>query len=1566
VVTGTDGNGCAAKDTVVVNVNPLPIVSAGPDQTICPGGSATLNASGATNYSWTPSTGLSCTSCVSPVASPAATTTYYLTGTTPSGCSDTASVTVFVNPTPSISVAGADSICAGGSAVLTASGASSYAWTPATGLSCTSCASPTASPAATTTYTVTGTSGVGCTATTTFTLTVNALPAVNAGIDTAVCAGGSVVLTASGASSYSWSPATGLSCTTCASPTATPTATTTYIVTGTSDFGCTNTDTVVVTVNPLPVISAGNNMSICPGTSIVLTATGGVSYTWTPSTGLSCSNCASPTASPTSNTTYTVTGTGANGCSDTASVTVSINANPTVHVSGRDTLCAGDSTMLTASGAANYTWTPSKGLSCTSCANPIAKPTVTTTYTIDGSSGAGCNATTTFTVVVNALPDVSAGADVSICDGSSATLNAAGASIYAWTPSSGLSCTACANPTANPSGTTSYILTGTDAHGCLNQDTVVVTVNPLPVISAGNNVSICPGTSTTLTASGATAYSWSPATGLSCTNCASPIASPAATTTYTVTGTDALGCSDTASVMVSINANPSVQVSGRDTLCAGDSTMLTAAGAANYTWTPATGLSCTSCANPVAKPAVTTTYTINGTSGVGCNATTTFTVVVNALPAVNAGPDQVICAGASATLTASGAGTYTWSSAPGLSCSSCASPTVNPNDTTAYIVTGTDAHGCVNRDTTILFVKPLPVVSAGNSVSICPGGSTTLAASGASAYVWTPSTGLSCTTCASPAASPASTTTYTVTGTGANGCSDTASVTVSINPTPSVTVSGNTTLCAGDSTALTATGAASYSWTPATGLSCATCSNPVAKPSSTTTYTVVGTSGVGCTASTTVTVTVNPLPVVSAGADTAICAGSSVNLNASGASSYSWSPATGLSCSTCASPTATPSATTTYVVTGTSAAGCVNTDTVVVSIKPLPVISAGSNQSICPGGSATLTASGGDSYVWNASSSLSCTSCASAIATPSATTTYTVTGTGANGCSATANVTVTVNPLPVVTVSGAISVCAGGTTTLTASGAASYSWSPATGLSCTTCSSPVVTPADTTTYKVTGTSGLGCSDSATVTVFWHPLPVITVDSSQSICAKSSVQLTASGALSYAWSPAAGLSCVTCANPVASPSATTTYIVGGTDGYGCLGTAQTTITVLPLPNVDAGPDRSICKQTSVQLSVTGAVSYEWWPATGLSCTSCDSPVASPLTAMTYVVSGIGANGCSDTDTIMVNIYAQPPVNAGPDQTICAGQSAQLQASGAAFYTWTPVATLSCATCANPKASPDSTITYYLVGRDAHGCVDSDHVEIRVIQRGPVAVSPGGEVCEGGFVELNASGGDNYTWFPAAGLSCDNCANPTANPKESTTYHVSVKQGQCFADTLSTDVIIHPIPTIDAGPDQSMVLGNNVQIKTSGTDIATYKWSPAEGLSCTTCANPVASPARDMTYVVEVASDFGCTARDEMAIKVMCDGSQIWMPNTFTPNADGQNDRFYPHGKGILTVARFRIYDRWGELIFDRSNMPVNDKNAGWDGTYKNQPLKPDVYVWVMDATCTNGERTQTKGDISLVR
>lgn len=1278
------------------------------------------------------------------------------------------------------------------------------------------------------------------------------------------------------------------------------------------------------------------------------------------------STAANPTHSYTTAGTYTVrliSGTAGN-CVDTSFRTVVVNPLPVI-TAANDSFCVGGSVTLLASGANSYSWSPTTGLSCTNCANPTANPATTTTYTITGTSTAGCTNTKQVTVTVNPLPNVSAGSNVTVCNGSSATLQATGAATYSWSPATGLSCTNCASPTASPTTTTTYTVTGTSAAGCTNTAQVTVSVVTLPIVTVTPNQSICAGASASLQASGATTYTWTPATGLSCTNCANPTATPSATTTYTVTGSAGSGCSATAQTTVTVNPLPVIGAGNSRTICEGDSTTLTGTGGTSYTWTPATGLSCTSCASPIAKPTTTTTYTVTGTNTANCSNTATVTINVNPKPNVTAGANQSICNGSTAQLQATGAVSYLWSPATGLSNTTIANPVASPTVTTTYTVVGTNANGCSDTGVVTVTVGSLPTVSAGPNQFMCPGGSVTLNGSGATTYSWSPTTGLSCTNCASPTASPAATTTYTVTGTGANGCTGTAQVTVTVNTTPVITVAGNNPICVGNNVSLTASGATSYTWTPATGLSCTNCANPTANPTTTTTYTVTGTSGVGCTASTTVTVVVNPLPTVSAGNNVAICSGSSTVLQATGATTYTWTPATGLSCTNCANPTANPTTTTTYTVTGTNSNNCSNTATVTVAVNPKPTITT-ANQSICPGGSANLLATGGTSYVWSPATGLSCTNCANPVASPATTTTYTVTGTGANGCTNTATATVTVNPVPVVTVSGNTSICLGVGSPLTASGASTYTWTPATGLSCTNCANPTANPATTTTYTITGTSGVGCSASTQVTVTVHTPPNVTASNNVSTCAGTAVSLQGAGAATYVWSPATGLSCTACTTTSANPTNTTTYVVTGTDAFGCTDTGMVTVTVLPLPVVVASPDTSVCRLTPVQLQVSGADSYVWSPAAGLSCTTCNNPVASPTATTTYTVTGTGTNGCVNTDQVTVTLYTQPPVNAGPDQTICFGQSAQLQASGAVSYLWSPATSLTCTACPNPLANPASDANYLVIGTDVHGCVDSDRVAITVIQRGPVSVGPGGDICAGESFQLSATGGTSYSWSPAAGLSNTTIANPVAAPAATTTYTVTIRQGQCFTDDLPVTVTVHPLPTVNAGPDRNIIAGSSTVIQTTSTDVQTYAWTPGSGLSCTNCANPSASPERTTTYTVNVESEFGCKAKDDVTLFVTCDASQLWLPNTFTPNGDGQNDRFYPHGKGITTVTRFRIYDRWGELLYDVSNMPVDDANYGWDGTYKNRQLKPDVFVYIISAQCSTGEPLEIKGDISLIR
>jgi hypothetical protein len=471
-----------------------------------------------------------------------------------------------------------------------------------------------------------------------------------------VCLGSGTNITASGVSTYSWSPSSGLNTTTGATVTATPTTTTTYSVASTNSASCVQTNTVTITVNALPSLTiTPGSATICSGTSTTLTASGATSYTWSPGTGLNTTTSATVTANPTVTTTYTLTGKNSNNCVNTKTITVTVNPVNTITVTPSSAaICTGSSTNLTANGAQSYVWSPSTGLNTTTSATVTANPTVTTTYTVTGN----CNQTTTVAVTVNALPTLTiTPSSASICSGSPTTLTATGASTYSWSPAASLSSSTGATVTATPTATTTYTLTGTNSNGCVNTKTATITVNPLPTLTiTPSSPTICAGASTTLTASGASTYSWSPATGLSATTGASVTANPTVTTTYTITATNSNGCIGTQTATVNINATPNLTVTPNNpTICNAGSATMTASGASTYSWLPSTGLNTTSGATVISNASSSTIYTVSGTGSNGCLATATATVnlsQVNAGTAVATGGSN-LCSNASVALSLS-------------------------------------------------------------------------------------------------------------------------------------------------------------------------------------------------------------------------------------------------------------------------------------------------------------------------------------------------------------------------------------------------------------------------------------------------------------------------------------------------------------------------------------------------------------------------------------------------------------------------------------------------------------------------------------------------------------------------------------------------------------------------------------------------------------------------------------------------------------------------------------------------------------------------------------------------
>jgi gliding motility-associated-like protein len=243
-----------------------------------------------------------------------------------------------------------------------------------------------------------------------------------------------------------------------------------------------------------------------------------------------------------------------------------------------------------------------------------------------------------------------------------------------------------------------------------------------------------------------------------------------------------------------------------------------------------------------------------------------------------------------------------------------------------------------------------------------------------------------------------------------------------------------------------------------------------------------------------------------------------------------------------------------------------------------------------------------------------------------------------------------------------------------------------------------------------------------------------------------------------------------------------------------------------------------------------------------------------------------------------------------------------------------------------------------------------------------------ICQGTSVTLQASGGERYVWTPAPSLNDPEQPAPVATPDSSTTYQViGYSKGDCQTDTAQVHVTVHNKPEVNAGEDQTVPTGSVIQLQATGSpDVVQWNWTPQDYLSCTHCADPVSTPRSPVTYTVEGTNGFGCSTEDDMKITLVCAEGAVYIPNTFTPNGDGVNDVFYPRGKGVQQVLYLHIYNRWGQLVFSRTHFQLNDKSAGWNGTFRGEKLLPDVFMYSASMVCDDNKVFEVKGSITLLR
>lgn len=605
-------------------------------------------------------------------------------------------------------------------------------------------------------------------------------------------------------------------------------------------------------------------------------------------------------------------------------LTVTVHPEPVITVNS-GSVCVGNTITLNASGASSYTFTNGSLLQVGPSLTYSAA--ASTVFSVTATSSLGCvsQSYTAAQVTAVPLPTVSA-PNQSICVGSSCTLSPTGALSYVYQP---------LGPIVSPVADVVYTITGTDAAGCVSAPaTTTVFAIPLPTVSV-NSGSICSGQTFTVIPSGGLTYS------LSGNNFQ---VSPLTTTQYTVKAYNQLFCEsvNTATATVTVQALPVVSVSTGST-CAGSAYTLQPSGASTYSFSGPAIVS-TNSAQAVVLPQSSAIYSVIGISNTCYSANSaTMLLMVENVPtlAVNSGS---ICSGQSFTLIPSGAVNYSIAGNATV---------VTPPTTTNYVVVGSNTAGCTSSIVASVTVHPIPSLSVtATSTAICLGSPANLQASGANTYTWSNGN-----QGATLMIFPTTNTEYAVTGAYNTGCvSGTQTISISVLPTPTISVSGSTVVCAGQPATLQAQSQYPVLWSDS-GIG----SPHIVTPFSTTTYTASTTNTSGCSATGTLTVVANQLPIITISGSGTVCSGTTKTLTASGANTYTWLPA-GTSGS---QYTASPLSSTQFTVIGEDANGCIGRSTHSLTAFPSPTLQVNPPAIVCEGDSIKLIASGASSYTWN-------------------------------------------------------------------------------------------------------------------------------------------------------------------------------------------------------------------------------------------------------------------------------------------------------------------------------------------------------------------------------------------------------------------------------------------------------------------------------------------------------------------------------------------------------------------------------------------------------------------------
>lgn len=438
----------------------------------------------------------------------------------------------------------------------------------------------------------------------------------------------------------------------------------------------------------------------------------------------------------------------------------------------------------------------------------------------------------------------------------------------------------------------------------------------------------------------------------------------------------------------------------------------------------------------------------------------------------------------------------------------------------------------------------------------------------------------------------------------------------------------------------------------------------------------------------------------------------------------------------------------------------------------------------------------------------------------------------------------------------------------------------------------------------------------------------------------------------------------------------TATLTATSRYGCTDTKTMPVKVSPKPDALIQPTGPICEG---ETAVLRGLENKNMPDTRWSWLVDNAPFAAGVPALqlpfeqpgTHIIQLVIRNNegtCPDTSTLNLAVNPLPVLNVTPKQAVvCEGQGLQLQTNATpAQFTWTDY-NISDPASPNPVVSPVRDTTYRVLAVNSFGCMRRDSMRVTVSHPFEVR-SADAVICEGRQTVLRATGAVSYRWIPGTGLSSSDAASPVASPAQTTTYQVvGYGNDACFTDTTRITVTVNPSPEVNTGGERIIPAGTSQLLNVTGSnDITSWRWFPEKFLNCYDCPSPEVTPQTNVTYNITATNRFGCMTVALLPVRLICNGSTAFIPNSFSPNGDGMNDIFYVRGRGISAVKSFRIFSRWGQQVFERANCSSDDPSCGWDGRFGGALLNPDVYIYYVEVVCNGNETMLLKGNITLLR